>query len=115
MSKAVAIDLFAEDRGHEVLLKPLVMRIAREQRKKVTVQVRAARGGHSSALEELNLYQESVLKGAVVMPDLLIAAIDANCGSFNEARGSIQKELRPGFQDRTVSACPDPHVERWYL
>ncbi len=28
---------------------------------------------------------------------------------------SGQMQSLNGFQDRTVIACPDPHVERWYL
>jgi hypothetical protein len=115
MNRPITIDLFVEDRGHEALLKPLLERLGREQERDVSVQVRAARGGHGRALAEFALYQDSVLKGAVSMPDLLVVAIDANCSSFREARASIEKELQEAFEDRTIAACPDPHVERWYL
>jgi hypothetical protein len=30
-------------------------------------------------------------------------------------RQSIQNVLDDRLKDRTVIACPDPHVERWYL
>jgi hypothetical protein len=49
------------------------------------------------------------------MPDLLFVAIDANCTSFNVARKDIDKNIEPEFKNRAVIACPDPHIERWYL
>jgi hypothetical protein len=115
MNRAVVVDLFVEDRGHEALLKPLLERLGRERHRDVSVQVRAARGGHGNALAELALYQKSVLKRGLTMPDLLVIAIDANCSSFTQARASIEQHLEQQFADRAVPACPDPHVERWYL
>jgi hypothetical protein len=49
------------------------------------------------------------------VPDLLVAAIDANCSSFVEDQNKIQEVLRPEFKDCTVKATPDPHIERWFL
>jgi hypothetical protein len=117
MSSRVVTDLFVEDRGHEELLRPLLERIGREQQKPIAVRVRQARGGHGRVLEELSLYQESVLKGAggMTLPDLLVVAIDSNCSAFQAARTAIQDRLKDEFRDRAVCACPDPHVERWYL
>ncbi len=117
MSSPLVTDLFVEDRGHEELLRPLLERIGREQNKPIGVRVRQARGGHGRALEELSLYQESVLKavGGMSIPDVLIVAIDANCSAFQAARTTIQARLKDEFRDRTICACPDPHVERWYL
>ncbi len=75
----------------------------------------AARGGHGRALAELTLYQESVIGGLVGMPDLLVVAIDANCSTFTQARAVIEGQLQNAFAGRTIPACPDPHIERWYL
>jgi hypothetical protein len=117
MSSRLVIDLFVEDRGHEELLRPLLERIGREQGKTVDVRVRQARGGPGRVLGELSLYQKSVLKGvnSMTLPDLLVVAIDANCNSFQETRTNIQTRLEDEFRDRTICACPDPHVERWYF
>jgi len=116
MSKPLAIDLFAEDRAHEELLKPLIERVAAERGRTVAVHVRSARGGHGEAIDEFRLYQRQVgrlrRRGT---PDLVVVAIDTNCGSFTETRNAITKATRPGVRDRCVPACPDPHVERWYL
>ncbi|HLG15960.1 MAG TPA: hypothetical protein VJH03_15860 [Blastocatellia bacterium] len=49
------------------------------------------------------------------LPDLLIVAIDANCRSFSAATREITDRLDAPFRDRVVLACPDPHIERWYL
>lgn len=111
------VDVFVEDRAHEELLKALVERLAREEGKSADIRVRSARGGHARALRELRVYQDSVSRGVagLTMPDLLVVGIDANCSKHSEARERVRAELLPAFRDITVIACPDPHVERWYL
>ena len=95
----------------------MLQRIAREERIVVTPRVRSARGGHGRAVTELKLYQDLVQKGAAGMtsPDLLIAGIDGNCSTFAKAKKAIEGATHVPFSDRLVVACPDPHVERWYL
>jgi hypothetical protein len=117
MSSPVVVDLFVEDRAHEEFLKAMLVRLAHEREKEVTVRVRSARGGHGRALEELSLYQKSALKllSGRTVPDLLVVAIDANCASFNKSRKDIEEKIDPPFKDRVIVACPDPHIERWYL
>jgi hypothetical protein len=51
----------------------------------------------------------------LVTPDILIVAIDANCKDLNPARKEIHGMLTPLFRDSAAIACPDPHVERWYI
>ncbi len=111
------IDLFVEDRTHEEFIARLLERLARQQQRRINCKVCSARGGHSKVLEELSLYQTAVLKGVsgLVLPELLVVAIDANCQSFKSARRAISEKLEPEFRDRTIIACPDPHIERWYL
>lgn len=117
MSSPVVVDLLVEDRAHEALLVPLLVRIAREEDVQVTARVRSAWGGHGHAIEELKLYQTIVEKGALRAPhpDLLIVGIDGNCMTFAKKRAEIQAATKASFYDRLVVACPDPHVERWYL
>jgi hypothetical protein len=117
MDKYIQVDLFAEDRAHEEFLLALLGRLASEHRKPIELRVRSARGGHGRALTELAFYQKSVVRqvGSLTMPDLLIVAIDANCQRFQAARKGIQEALDISFRDRTAVACPDPHIERWYL
>src|SRR5262249_31749437 len=111
------VDLFAEDRAHEQLLCPLTERLARDHARPVQIRVRSARGGHGRALAELKLYQQGMLKGigGERIPDLLVVAIDANCKSYAAAQREIQETLTEEFRGRAVAACPDPHIERWYL
>ncbi len=117
MDKPILVDLFVEDRAHEEYLKPLVHRVARERSKTVTVSVRSARGGHGRALSEMRLYQKAVAGGlgGLVMPDLVVVGIDGNCQPHRAARQSIIAELDEPFRDKTVIACPAPHIERWFL
>ncbi len=117
MSSRLLVDLFVEDRAHEQFLTPLLARVAREEGAEVDVRVRSARGGHGRAVEEFKLYQNVVEKGAAGSPDpdLLIVAIDGNCTSVARKRTEIQDVAKPVFRHRLIVACPDPHIERWYL
>jgi len=117
MSSPVTVDIFVEDRAHEAFLVPLLRRIAREEKVVVTPRVRSGRGGHGRAVEEFRLYQTLVEKGAAsaTHPDLLIVGIDGNCTTVAKKRAEIQRAAKAAFLDRLVVACPDPHVERWYL
>ena len=117
MSDQVAVDLFVEDRAHEELLKPLLMRVASEEQIALWPRVRSARGGHGRAIEEFELYQGVVQRGALSNKpaDFVVVAIDANCSTFAAARKRIQDAAAPMLKDRLVVACPDPHIERWYV
>jgi len=118
MSKApLSVDLFVEDKGHEDFLRPLVERVADEEKRTILLKIRSARGGHPRVISELRIYQESVEKGVadLRMPDLLVVAIDTNCKGYGEATKEIMNELHAPFQDRSILACPDPHVELWYM
>lgn len=108
------VDLFVEDRAHEELLKALLTRLGRDEGKQLVVRPRSARGGHGRALLELDLYQRAIVAQGP-LPDLLVVCIDGNCERLTKAREEVVAHLRPGIADRTVVACPDPHVERWYL
>ena len=117
MNSLTLVDLFVEDQAHEEFLKAMLGRIADEEQKKIRIRVRSARGGHGRALEELSLYQKSVQKAPyeMTMPDIVFVAIDANCKRWNTARKEIEGKVEDTFKDRLVVACPDPHIERWYL
>lgn len=116
MSDSITIDLFAEDVGHEGLLGPLVARIAKERGKTAVLRVRSARGGHGRAISEFKAYQNAVIQGiGGGLPDLMVVAIDANCRAFSAARKAVMDSVRPELQHICVAACPDPHIERWYL
>lgn len=113
MSEIVG-DLFVEDRGHEALLAALLKRLARDEGKQVVVRPRSARGGHGRALSELKLYQRTIRVGGT-LPDLLVVCIDSNCKPATRARTEISERIDDFIRDRSVIACPDPHVERWYM
>lgn len=117
MAKPLIVHLFAEDRAHEEFLRALLTRLARQEKREIELRVYAARGGHGRALAELAAYQSIYLKGASQepLPDLVFVAIDANCQRFAQARQAVAAVLKPPFEDRAVIACPDPHIECWYL
>ena len=116
MSNQVVVDLFVEDRAHEELLKPLLTRIAREEHIEVWPRVRSARGGHGRAIAEFKLYQRVVQSTfSNTSADLVVVTIDGNCSTFASARRRIQDATDPTLRDRLVIACPDPHIERWYV
>lgn len=117
MGRRVHVEIFAEDRAHEELLKPLLVRVCREEGFAVSLQVRTGRGGHAKAVNEFETYQKIAEMGrpAWKAPDLLIVAIDGNCTTFGRMKSRIAGSTRSAFRHMLVSACPDPHVERWFL
>lgn len=117
MSDRFVVDLFVEDRAHEEFLKPLLTRIAQDEGITLWTRVRSARGGHARAIAEFRLYQRVAARGLLtsVSADLVVVAIDGNCSTFAAARSRLHDAAEPSLQDRLVVACPDPHVERWYL
>jgi hypothetical protein len=116
MASRSRIAVFAEDRGHEEFLRAVIERLAKEIGLDPEVRIRSAQGGHGRALRELKLFQ-SALRGSsgIPLPDLIVIGIDSNCQSHAAMRQSIRNLLDQRWMDRTVIACPEPHVERWYL
>jgi len=105
MGDPVTIDLFVEDVGHENLLRPLVTRVAHEQRREIVARVRSGRGGHGKAIQEFRVFQEMLVRGvAGPRPDLVVVAIDANCLAFSAARKSVVAAVRPEFESICVPA-----------
>ena len=116
MSKPLRVDLFVEDIAHEKLLMGLVKRVGREENAVVLCQVRSARGGRARVISEFRIHQNLLAEGMLgSTADLIVAAVDSNCSTFAKTRSEIQAVTRSEFQHRTVSACPDPHIERWYM
>jgi hypothetical protein len=111
----IRLELFCEDIAHEEFISSLVLRIAREEGVRIDLRVRSGRGGQGRAEHELLLFQTVVLGGKVVSPDLVVVAIDANCRGFDSARKAIMQKLKPDLASRTTLACPDPHIECWYV
>ena len=117
MNDRLVVDLFVEDRAHEEFLKALLTRIARDEGIEVRTRVRSASGGHPRAIAEFKLYQRLVTRRLLsgISADLVVVAIDGNCSTFAVARRLVYDAAEPVLRDRLVAACPDPHVERWYL
>ena len=115
MSNDIGIDLFVEDRAHEEFVKVLVRRIAGEEGATLNIQIRSARGGSPKVLKELHTYLTLVRKDFARRPDLLVVAIDGNCTTSAKRRSEIGEVVEPDFYGLLVAACPDPHIERWFL
>jgi hypothetical protein len=117
MPEAIVADLFVEDHAQEEFISALTARLSRERGIDLELRVRCARGGRGRAIAELKVYQATIGKGfsGLPIPDALVVAIDANCNRFSEARKEIQEALDVALRDRTAIACPEPHIERWYL
>ncbi|MBI4861694.1 MAG: hypothetical protein HY815_15750 [Candidatus Riflebacteria bacterium] len=111
-SRTTSLRLFAEDTAHESFVQSVVRRIAREEDVATIVHTGSAVGGAGRALKELKLHQRLV---SPVSGEVLVAVIDANCKGWadvsRDIRGTIDTAKFPAW----VIACPDPHVERWYL
>jgi hypothetical protein len=117
MNEPLQVDLFAEDQAHEEFLKVIIKRVCIEQGAGCRVRIRSARGGHGRALGEVQLFQDMLARGVagLATPDLLVVAIDANCKPFAKAHREIAGMIRQDLFPRVAIACPDPHIERWYI
>ena len=109
------IDLFVEDRAHEEFLKAMIARLSADEHREIAVRVRSARGGHGRVVNEFTLYQDVVTRGLSSIPDILVVAVDANCSSFHETQKSLKNHLKAEFEGRATYACPEPHIERWFM
>jgi len=108
------ISLFAEDRGHEIVLKALVKRVLAIYEVQAKIQLVSVRGGFGRVLTELEQYVKDLLSYDCGLPDLVIVATDANCHGANARRKTFQKVVEP-IQAQIIYAIPDPHIERWLL
>ncbi len=117
MSERLPVDFFVEDRAHESFIVPLTERVAADEGMALRCRVRNARGGHARAIGSYKRYQELREKGVGgdAPPLLLVVAIDGNCSTFSRARDEIRKATRDPYSHLLVPACPDPHIERWYM
>jgi hypothetical protein len=49
------------------------------------------------------------------LPDLILIGLDSNCQKLAAVRQKVMTTLELRLAGRTVLACAEPHVERWYL
>ena len=116
MSDGATVDLFVEDRAHEEFIVPLVNRIAAEEAIAVRCRVRSAVGGHPRAMQEFDTYQRVWERGIPTgIPDVLVVAIDTNCSTFARTRDAIEEATHEQLRVFLVTACPNPHIERWLM
>jgi len=111
----ITVGLFAEDRGHAEFVDALVKRIGREEGRSPEIRVISGAGGHRRALSEFKVSQRSIIDSVGSMPSLVVVVVDANCTRWNEARGVLRTAVDRDLASPVIIACPDPHVERWYL
>lgn len=120
MADKIKIGYFLEDRGHEILLKALVARVAKENGLKTgdwIDDVRTATGGKSIQAFETFLINISH-KNSPIPFDILVVASDGNCTGYNKKKRQLVNYAgKANFtrDDILVFAAPDPHIERWYM
>src|SRR5947209_20036217 len=105
-----SINLFVEDRGHEVFLNALVYKLARHYGISIEATFINAKGGHGKVLSKLKKYISDLLDDQESAPDLLIVATDGNCKGFLGRKQQIDFAIR-GFAGQVIYAIPDPHIE----
>lgn len=115
MSRALVMEVFAEDAAHEAFLVPFIKRLAAEGGASVDVRVRSAVGGHGRALSEFDLFQRTLARQFLAAPDMIVICIDANCRKYAQAHREIEEKADPSWRECMIIACPDPHIERWYM
>lgn len=63
------------------------------------------------------LAQRGLLASGLQRPlaDIFMVGIDGNCTTANAKRTEIRTRCLPEFVDSLVIACPDPHIEKWFM
>ena len=110
------VAFFLEDSAQEAIIPPLFQRLAAEEgftSDQIDVKVLSARGGGS--LTAFKSFLKDARKRRHLDADLLIVGVDANCKGFTVRRDLVSKAAANSLYNETISAIPDPHVERWYL
>ena len=113
----IDIDLYCEDVDQESLVGPLVRRIGRECGLTPVVHPRSVRGGKGKVKEQVTARQRALAKGqtGLEMPDLLVVTVDANSAGTGPTRTEVREYVDESLTPRLAVACPDPHIERWYV
>lgn len=112
---AIDIDLFCEDRGHEVVVGALIRRLATETGAVIDLHIRSACGGVGRALAELKSWQRLRQRGDRFAPALLVVVLDGNSHGPATRQQMIEQVLDRAFFREVVIGCPDPYIERWLL
>ncbi|OHE81886.1 MAG: hypothetical protein A2107_09640 [Verrucomicrobia bacterium GWF2_62_7] len=116
MAAKSRVAFFLEDSAQEAIIPPLFQRLAAEAgfaSDYFDLQVLSARGGGS--LKAFRQFLKDARKRGHIDADLLIVGSDANCKGFTARRDFVVKAAAKSPFHETVTAVPDPHVERWYL
>jgi hypothetical protein len=114
MPRDIDVPIFAEDVAHEFFLSAIVRRIATEIGVATRVRVMSARGGHGRAISELKAHQLALSKTGFC-GGILVVGIDANCSGWAQIRADVAAAVDTSMFTHVAFACPDPHIERWYL
>ena len=109
-----SISLFAEDRGHEIVLKTMVECVLANRAVQAKIRLVSVRGGFGRVQTELRQYVKELQGLRSTLPDLVIVATDANCLGAKSRCQTLRSVAEP-IQDRVIYAIPDPHIERWLL
>ena len=120
MNKEIRIDIFCEDRAHEIFLKSILGRVCSEFDLECNLSLRSAVGskhGKGKTLTEFKEYQKIIQSNVMGFekPDLLLIVVDCNCTAYNDTVKAIDNVIRKDIFPHYIIACPDPHIEKWYL
>ena len=104
--------LFVEDFAHRQVIGALIRRLAADLDLDIRLEWRSARRGSGRVVHEFQEYLRDLGRQRVPVPDLIVAATDANCKGLNER---VREIGNPNAPAPLVLAIPDPHIERWLL
>jgi len=114
MSK-IEVSIFVEDVAHEKFITALIKRICREKNISLAPRIGNSRGGHGQVISEYKLFLNASVKGRSSLPDILVVAVDSNCSNPVTVKNDIIGSTNEQYQHLVITACPDPHIEKWYM
>ena len=108
------IMIFCEDIGHEEFIKAVLLLKAQEYKINIDLKTLNAIGGHGRVTSELKQFVKDLRVDKESLPDLIIVAIDCNCTKYQDVNKEVD-DITSEFKNITITALPDPHIERWSL
>ena len=103
------IALFVEDLAHQRVIGALTERMVAAYAIPARLDWISAEGGHGRVIQELRAYLRDLARHGNPVPDLIIAATDANCSGLNQRIREINEAAESDtFFPPIIPAVPDP-------
>ena len=116
MSQTLRIDFIVEDSAQERFLQEVVKRYFSNKGCDVDMITISNHGGRGEVYRTLKQYEKQWCSNEVSFPHKLVIGSDGNCQGYVYRRNEILSQISDlTLRSVIACACPDPHIEKWYM